>query len=198
MRFQGFVDGTTIAGLIIALAAMQVATALDEPVLALAFLPVFFVGTRHHRAPTPREGAERLQRFVATLRLPEHAPSMAFRWERSADGRSRCRISLPVERPGLRALALVPAHRTVGLASRHRAMLLIETRAQSDADDLARRRIAGEPSYRTSEGTVGRLVPWNEDALGLIRALGCSTPRRHLSRGTWLLREIVEAPRKAA
>jgi hypothetical protein len=78
-------------------------------------------------------------------------------------------------------------------------MLLVETRAQSDADDLTRRRTDAEPDLRSSDGSILRLVEWNAEAVELLRVLARKAPKPvKASRGTWLLREISEPPRKAA
>jgi hypothetical protein len=78
-------------------------------------------------------------------------------------------------------------------------MLLVETRAQSDADDIVRRRTNVDPDLRASDGSILRLIEWNADAMALLGALARETPQRaEPSRGTWLLREISEPGRKAA
>ncbi|MCZ6807543.1 MAG: hypothetical protein O7F08_11360, partial [Deltaproteobacteria bacterium] len=194
-------DGTTPAGLVVVAASFALFVLLDQPFAALFLLPVFFTGTRQHRAPTAEESAERLRAFVSDLRLPGEAPPMSFRLEVCGRSAPRCRVVLPTERAGLLSLAFVVTMQMVGAVARRNVMLLVETRAQSDADDLARRRISTEPDFRTPDGRIGRLVEWQPDAMSLIRALGCHAPTksaRASSRGTWLLRKITESPREAA
>ena len=47
-------------------------------------------------------------------------------------------------------------------------MLLVETRAQSDADDLMRRRTKAEPHSRSSDGSILRLIEWDYEAVELL------------------------------
>ncbi|MDH3199962.1 MAG: hypothetical protein OEM15_03615 [Myxococcales bacterium] len=193
-------DGTTAIGLVILGASFATAVVFDRPFVALLLLPVFFTGTRQHTAPTAEESAERLRKFVTDLRLPPEAPSMSFRWETCGPKAPRCRVFLPAERAGLLSLAFVLTTRMVGFVARRRVMLLVETRAQSDADDLARRRIRVEPDFRSADGRIGRLVDWEPNTMAVIRALGCQTPTKPIkaSKGTWLLRKITESHREAA
>jgi hypothetical protein len=82
---------------------------------------------------------------------------------------------------------------------RRKVMLLVETRAQSDADDLTRRRTKGEPHRRSANGSILRLIEWDHEAAELLRVLAHKTPKpTRASRGTWLLHEITEPRRKAA
>jgi hypothetical protein len=78
-------------------------------------------------------------------------------------------------------------------------MLLVQTRAQSDADDLMRRRTGDDAELREEDGSVLRLVEWNAGAIELLRVLAHEAPKpARASRGTWLLREISEPGRQAA
>jgi len=190
-------DGTTSTGLLVLAVSFAVLAVLDQPFAAIFLLPVFFTGTRQHTTPTAEESAEKLRVFVSDLRLPGEAPPMSFRWETCGRGAPRCRVFLPTERAGLLSLGFVVTTRTLGFVARRNVMLLVETRTQSDADDLARRRISAEPDFRSTDGRIGRLVEWEPDTMSLIRALGCQTPTK-ASKGTWLLREITESHRKAA
>ncbi len=193
-------DGTTAIGLLILGAALFVAVLLDQPLALLLLLPVFFTGTRLHALPTAEESAEELRKFVLDLRLPSEAPSMSFRWEVCGPVAPRCRVFLPAERAGLLSLAFVVTTRMIGFVAHRRVMLLVETRTQSDADDLARRRIRLEPDFRSADGRMGRLVDWKPETMSLVRALGCQTPTKPVkaSKGSWLLREITEGQREAA
>ena len=193
-------DGTTAIGLVCLGASFAAAVVLDQPFAALFLLPIFLTGTRQHTVPTAEESAERLRKFASGLRLPPEAPPMSFRWETCGPGAPRCRIFLPAERAGLLCLAFLVTTRMVGFVARRRVMLLVETRAQSDADDLARRRIRAEPDFRSADGRIGRLVDWEPDTMSLIRAFGCETPPKPVkaSKGTWLLRKITESRREAA
>ncbi len=193
-------DGTTAIGLVVLGASFAVAVVLDQPFAALFLLPVFFTGTRQHTVPTAEESAEKLRKFVADLRLTPEAPPMGLRWETCGPDAPRCRVFLPAERAGLLSLAFVVTTRMLGFIVRRQVMLLVETRAQSDADDLARRRIGVEPDFRSADGRIGRLVDWGPDTMALIRALGCQTPTKpvKVSKGTWLVRKITESQREAA
>jgi hypothetical protein len=96
-------------------------------------------------------------------------------------------------------LSFVVTSSPLGFLLRHNVMLLVETRAQSDADDLTRRRTNAEPDLPSSDGRILRLVEWNAEAVELLRVLARKTPKpAKASRGTWLLREISEPRRKAA
>ena len=78
-------------------------------------------------------------------------------------------------------------------------MLLVQTRAQSDADDLMRRRTSGLADLRDPNGSILRAVAWDSEAIELLRVLARKAPKpAKASRGTWLLREISEPGRKAA
>lgn len=199
-RLSDLLDGTTLTGLVILAVSFTILVVLDQPFAALFLLPIFFTGTRLHTAPTAEECSERLRSFIASLSLPDEAPPMSLRWESCERGAPRCRVFLPTERAGLLSIGFVVATRTIGLVARRNVMLLVETRTQSDADDLARRRISAEPDFRSTDGRIGRLVEWNPDTMNLIRAFGCQTPTQptKASRGTWLLREITGRHRKAA
>ena len=193
-------DGTTPAGLVVLAALFAVLVLLDQPFAALFLLPVFFTGTRQHTAPTAKESAEKLHAFVSDLRLPREAPPMSFCWEICGGGTPRCRVFLRTERAGLLSLGFVVTTRMVGFVAHRNVMLLVETRTQSDADDLARRRTSADPDFRSTNGRIGRLVEWEPDTMSLIRALACQAPTKpaKASKGTWLLRAICESQRKAA
>ncbi|MDH3727135.1 MAG: hypothetical protein OER77_06365 [Myxococcales bacterium] len=193
-------DGTTAIGLVVLGASFAVAILLEQPFAAIFLLLIFFTGTRQHSVPTAEESDEKLRTFISDLRLPPEAPPMSFRWETCEQGAPRCRIFLPAERAGLLSLGFVVTARMIGFVARRKVMLLVETRTQSDADDLARRRIRVEPDFRSTEGRIGRLVDWEPDTMSLIRAFGCQTPTKPVkaSEGTWLLREITESQREAA
>jgi len=78
-------------------------------------------------------------------------------------------------------------------------MLLVQTRAQSDADDLMRRRTGANAELREEDGSILRLVAWDADTIELLRILAYEAPKPvKASRGTWLLREITEPGRRAA
>ncbi|MBW2508378.1 MAG: hypothetical protein JRE81_07100 [Deltaproteobacteria bacterium] len=78
-------------------------------------------------------------------------------------------------------------------------MLRVETRAQSDADDLMRRRSNENVEIRDEDGSIVRLVSWDENAVELLRALAREAPKpSKASRGTWILRELSEPGRRAA
>jgi hypothetical protein len=96
-------------------------------------------------------------------------------------------------------LSFVVTSSPLGFVLRRNIMLLVETRAQSDADDLARRRTNTDPDLRSSDGSILRLIEWDAEAVELLRVLARKTPKPvKASRGTWLLREISEPRRKAA
>ena len=124
---------------------------------------------------------------------------MAFSSEQADDGSIRIRIELPSTRAGLSSVSFVSASSPIGLVWKRRVMLLVHTRAQSDADDLMRRKSVHDDAFRTADGSVLRLVEWNEDAFALLRALSQRTPRpAKASRGTWLIRELSETGKRAA
>jgi hypothetical protein len=78
-------------------------------------------------------------------------------------------------------------------------MLLVQTRAQSEADDVMRRRTEARDGLREEDGSILRLVAWDTDGIELLRVLARKSPNPvKRSRGTWLLREISESGRKAA
>jgi hypothetical protein len=166
---------------------------------ALLALPAFSIGTRLHAAPTATESANVLGRFAAALRVPDGAPEMAFAWQLSSDGLPRLTFVFPGHRAGLLSLSFVVATSRIGSVRRRKVMLAVETRAQSDADDLVRRRTRTEPGARAPGGHNLRLVEWNAEAIELLRTLARKTPKpAKASRGTWLLREISELRRHAA
>jgi hypothetical protein len=150
-------------------------------------------------AATVARKADVLRRFASELRLGAEAPGMSFSWEVSFDGMPRLRIHLPTHRAGLISLGLVVASSSLGCLVRHKTMLLVETRAQSDADDIVRRRTNANPDLRAADGSILRLIEWNAEAMALLGTLARDTPKpMEPSRGTWLLREISEPGRKAA
>ena len=192
-------DGTTPAGAVALVAASSALLLLGQAAGALLLLPIFFTGTRLH---VPQSGAESLQalrRFASELRVEADAPPMCFRWERADDGAIRLRLDLPSSRPGLRSLSFISTSSALGLVQRRGVMLAIETRAQSDADDLMRRRMPSSHELRDMDGSILRLVPWDADAVELLRVLARKAPKTaKVSRGTWLLREITAPGRRAA
>ncbi|MFZ1864955.1 MAG: hypothetical protein WAU39_12080, partial [Polyangiales bacterium] len=194
-----FLDCTTGVGLTVLALSSLALFAVGQPKGALVLLPLFLCGTRHHTFPLAPESAELLRRFVSELRLPPAAPEIALSWEITSKGRSRVRLHLPCSRTGLCGLSFVVAGSTNGFVVHRRIMLLLETRAQSDADDLVRRRLSAQADFRKSNGVITRLIDWNAETLELVRALGRKAPRPvKTSRGTWLLHEISEPSKKAA
>lgn len=193
-------DATQACGLTVATIAGVVLVILGEPLLAVATLPLYLSATRLHRSPSSRESAHVLADFVASLHIDEAAPPMCFRWETRSGAAPRCRVILPKERPGLLSLSLVTTTRDIGCVAERNVMLLAQTRAQSDADDLVRRATGAEPDFRTDDGRIGRLVEWGPGALTLVRSLECPTRLRPLrkSRGSWLLRKMAERHSEAA
>jgi hypothetical protein len=186
-------------GLTLLLASGTFLIALGEPSTALLVLPVFLTGTRYHMPATAPQAAKALRRFALGLNLPPEAPAVAFAWELSSDEAPRLRAHLPVHRVGLISLSLVLASKPVGLVLRRKVMLVVETRAQSDADDIMRRRTTVEPNLRAPNGCIVRVVDWDRAAIELLRVLGQQTPKPlQSSRGTWLIREISERGRQAA
>lgn len=196
---EDFLDATTMAGLAGLVAGGVWLTAFGEPTAALLLLPLFLTGTRHHMGHTAAQTADALRVFASELYAPLDAPEMSFSWELSSNGVPRLRVHLPTHRAGLMSLSFVGTSSPLGFVMRHNIMLLVETRAQSDADDLTRRRTNAEPDVRSSDGSILRLVEWNLEAVELLRALARKTPRHaRASRGTWLLREISQPRREAA
>ena len=192
-------DGTTPAGLMVLVAGGICLIALGQPAAALLLLPILLTGTRSHMAATCAQTAGVLRTFASDLRLPADTPEMSFSWELSSEGVPRFRVHLPTHRAGLLTLSFVVASSPLGFVLRRSVMLLVETRAQSDADDLVRRRTNAEPDLRASDGSILRLIEWDAEAVELLRVLARKTPKRtKTSRGTWLLREISEPRREAA
>lgn len=198
-KLADFLDATTgIGAFMLALSSACWFTA-GQPTGALLVLPLFFVGTRHHLAPRAGEAAELLREFASALRLDTDAPQMAFGWELAPKDRPRLRLHLPSRRTGLFRLAFVVAAGSNGFVLRRRVMLLVQTRAQSDADDVVRRRMLAALELRGPDGLITRVVKWDAQALELVRTLSRRTPKPvKSSRGTWLLQEIAEPPQKAA
>ena len=194
-----FLDGTTATGLTVLVLGGVGLSALGEPTAALLLLPLFLTGTRHHTAGTTAQTADALRVFASELRVPVDAPEMSFSWELSSNGVPRLRAHLPTHRAGLMTLSFVVTSSPLGFVRRRNIMLLVETRAQSDADDLTRRRTNADPDLRSSDGSILRLVEWNDEAVELLRVLARKAPKAvKASRGTWLLREISEPRRRAA
>ena len=194
-----FLDGTTIPGLMALMAGSVCLIALGQVMAALLLLPVFLTGTRHHMIPTVGQAAAALRVFAFDLRLAADAPEMSFGWELSSGNTPRLRVRLPRHRAGLLSLCFVVTSSSLGFVMRRKVMLLVETRAQSDADDLTRRRTKGEPHLRSANGSILRLIEWDHEAAELLRVLAHKTPKpTRASRGTWLLHEITEPRRKAA
>jgi len=192
-------DGTTPAGLTVLVAGGICLIALGQPAAALLLLPILLTGTRSHVAATCAQTADALRTFASDLRLPADTPEMSFSWELSSEGVPRFRVHLHTHRAGLLTLSFVVASSPLGFVLRRSVMLLVETRAQSDADDLVRRRTNAEPDLRASDGSILRLVEWDAEAVELLRVLARKTPKHtRTSRGTWLLREISEPRREAA
>lgn len=192
-------DGTTVLGALTFTALVAGCFAIGQAKGALFLLPLFFAGTRFDFAPSTQESRRLLLRFASTLRISGDATSMAFAWETADDGAERIRISLPSARAGLVDVSFGVASASMGILRRRSVMLLVQTRAQSDADDVMRRRNCGTEGVRAIDGTVVRLVPWNEAAIELLRVLGQPTPKPvKASRGTWLLRELAAPDRRAA
>jgi hypothetical protein len=200
MSASDLMDGTTFAGIAALMVGGAGLMALAEPSAAILLLPIFFTGTRRHFPPTVAENTRMLRVFASSLRLPIDAPEMSFGWEHATeDGALRLRAHLATQRAGLLTLGFVVAASPVGFVSRRKVMLMVETRAQSDADDLMRRRVDVEPDLRASDGSILRLVDWNVEAIELLRVLARKAPKPiKASRGTWLLREISEPRRRAA
>ncbi len=192
-------DATTVVGVLALLAYGGSLVALGQPDIALLSLPIFLSGTRHHDAPSLGRSARLLRGFAAELWLPDDAPNLAFAWELANDGTPRLRAHLPVRRAGLIALSFAVTSSPFGFLQRQRVMLVVETRAQSEADDLVRRRTKVEPDLRASNGSSLRVIDWDSVALELLRVIAREAPQpMKASRGTWLLREISDPGRKAA
>jgi len=198
-RASDLLDGTSTTGFALLLASGTGLVALGEATAALLLLPIFLTGTRYHMPATASQAANALRRFASELRVPAEVPEMSFSWELSSDGTPRLRAHLPTHRAGLTSLSFALASSPVGFVLRRRVMLVVETRAQSDADDLMRRRTNVEPDLRAPNGSILRLVDWDLGAVELLRVLAHKTPKPvKASRGTWLLREISEPGRQAA
>ncbi len=192
-------DATTPFGAAVFVGCSAALFAAGQPIGALALLPVFLLGTRLHLAPTRVETSATLRQVAIDLRLPRDAPAMCFQWERAADGWPRFRIHLATSRVGLLSVSLVLTSSSLGFLRPRRVMLLVQTRVQSDADDLMRRRTGANAELREEGGSILRLVPWDVNALDLLRVLALEAPKPiKASRGTWLLRKISEPGRKAA
>ena len=198
-KLSDFLDATTGIGAFMLALSSACWFAAGQPTGALLVLPLFFSGTRHHSAPSAGEAAALLREFASALRLDADAPQMALGWEITPENRPRLRLHLPSRRTGLFRLAFVVASSSNGFIRRRRVMLLVQTRAQSDADDVVRRRMLAELELRGPDGLITRLLGWDAQALELVRTLSRRTPKPvKTSRGTWLLQEIAEPSQKAA
>lgn len=198
-RASELLDGTSTTGLALLLASASGLIALGEATAALFLLPVFLTGTRYHTRATASQAADALRRFASELIVPAEAPEISFSWELSSDATPRLRTHLTTHRAGLISLSFALASSPVGFVLRQKVMLIVETRAQSDADDLMRRRSNVEPDLRAPNGSILRLVDWDLEAVELLRVLAHKTPKPvKASRGTWLLRELSEPGRQAA
>ena len=192
-------DATTALGGITLLALSALIFSIGEPEGALLLLPLFLAGTRHHVPPNASEARRILSAFASTLEIPEDAPPMGFAWERADDGAHRVRVELPSARTGLLSVSFVVTSSSSGFLRRRDVMLEVQTRTQSDAEDLMRRRDPTGGEVRAVEGSLARLVPWSDDAIELLRVLARQSPRMSgASQGTWLLRELAATARKAA
>jgi hypothetical protein len=199
LRALVFLDATNPIGALVWLCASAALLLAGQPTGALLLLPVFFSGTRQHVPPTNAESAKRLRSFAAELRVPDDAPPLCLAWRQDADGLPSLDVHLLTTRSGLRSVAFVVASSTAGLVRRREVMLAVRARAQSDADDLLRRRIHAGDDFRDPDGSILRLVPWDDDAVALLRVLARKAPKPvKASRGTWLLRELSDDGRKAA
>jgi len=191
-------DVSTPIGVAVLIGCGAVLFALGQPTGTLLLLPVFLSGTRAHLPPTPAEASASLRSFASMLRLPADAPPMSFSCENEGNA-PRVRVHLPTSRAGLLTIAFVMTSSSMGFLRKRSIMLLVQTRAQSDADDLMRRRVKEARESREPDGTILRLVQWDAEAVELLRVLARRAPRpARASRGTWLLREISEPGRKAA
>ncbi|KPK15168.1 MAG: hypothetical protein AMJ62_10290 [Myxococcales bacterium SG8_38] len=198
-RLADYLDATTGIGAVVLALSSACSFAGGQSAAALLLVPLFFSGTRRHVGPRADEAAELLREFASSLRLDADAPQMALSWELAPDGRPRLRLFLPSCRTGLFRLGFAVASSSNGFTWRRHVMLLVQTRAQSDADDLVRRRMVDTLAHRGPDGLITRLVEWDAQALELIRALSRRTPKPvKTSRGTWLLQEISEPSQKAA
>jgi hypothetical protein len=192
-------DGTTMTGATVLLTVFVGFFLAGQPSSALLVLPLFFTGTRLHLGPSRREARRILASFASSLRVPDEAPPMSFEWQRADDGAHRLRIELESARMGLVDLCFSTTSASLGLLRAREVHLVVGTRAQSDADDLMRRRHPDAEAVRTLDGTIVRVLQWDEDAIELLRALAQRAPRpAKTSRGTWLLREITAPGRRAA
>ena len=192
-------DGTTLVGGAVLIGCSATLFALGQPTGALLLLPIFLSGTRIHLPPTRDEAIASLRSFASELRLPEDAPPICFSWERASNGALRLRAHLHASRPGLLAVSFVASSSPMGFLRKRSVLLLVQTRAQSNADDLMRRRTKGTAEVRDGDATILRLVQWGPEAIELLRVLARQVPKpAKASRGTWLLREISEPGRKAA
>ena len=200
-RASDLLDATTVLGLLGLIVTLVVILEQGEPGAALFALPVFLTGTRWQKAPKSSEILRRLTTFVSELRLDPTEPSMSFAWERSTRGGSRLRVFLGAERPGVLSLSLIVVSQPRRAIVERSVMLLVETRAQSDADDVLRR---FRPDLRVERGPSGRLarvLEWNGETLDLLHALSAEPVRRgrrRTSRGSWLLGKIAAQHREAA
>jgi hypothetical protein len=196
---SSLLDATTGTGATVLLACGIVMFALGQPLGVLLIAPIFLFETRLHVPPDAAEATGVLADFLAALRLPAEAPSMSFRWECADDAMPRVRIHMPRTRTGTLSVSFAVTTRSLGFAHQRDVALMIETRAQSDADDVMRRRLPSTLERREADGRVFRIAEWRPEALELLRVLGSVRPKPvKSSRGTWLLKEISEPRREAA
>ena len=195
-----FMDATNPLGALAWITSSALLFLVGQPSGALLLLPVFFSGTRHHLPPGRSESRKRLRAFASELRLPEDAPPLCLAWRDEQLDSPRIDVHLAASRSGLRSAAFVLASIGSGMLRRREVMLAVRTRAQSDADDLMRRRVRSGDDFRDPDGSILRLVPWDPDAIALLRVLAREAPKpAKSSRGTWLLRELSDdSDRKAA
>ena len=200
-RASDLLDATTCLGLFALIGTLVVMLEHGEPSAALFALPVFLTGTRWQKAPKSSEVFRRLSTFISELGLDPSEPSMAFAWERSTWGGSRLRLSLGGERSGVLSLSLIVASQPRRAIVERRVMLLVETRAQSDADDVLRRFRPDLRAERGPSGRIARVFEWNGETLDLLHTLSAKPVhrgRRRASRGSWLVDKIATAHREAA
>lgn len=194
-------DATTGTGLAVVVALGASLIALGQPTATLLLVPIFVIGTRYHLPPNAAAKADALRRFTLALRMPPAAPEVSFCWEAaSEDGSPRLRLNFRDHRAGLKSVSFVVGSAPFGYVLRTKILLLVETRAQSEADDLMiRRHSKADGDVRASDGSILRLVDWNEEAIELLRVMSCKAPKPvKASRGTWLLHEISEPRCEAA
>ena len=195
-----FMDATNPLGAVAWITSSALLFLAGQASGALLLLPVFFSATRHHLSPGRSESRKRLRAFASELRLPEDAPPLCLAWREEELDSPRIDIHLATSRSGLRSAGFVLASSGAGMLRRREVMLAVRTRTQSDADDLMRRRVSSGDDFRDPDGSILRLVPWDSEAIALLRVLAREAPKpAKSSRGTWLLRELSDdSDRRAA